>query len=80
MSDGGAQALVLIGRAIAPVIGPVIRVAVRAFFRTTFGLGLLGLGVMAANWYWAAQVARSTAGLRWQRPCSCSLSADACSQ
>jgi hypothetical protein len=56
MSDGGAQALVLIGRALGPVIGPVIRIAVRSFFRTTFGLVLLGVGVVAINWYWAAQV------------------------
>jgi hypothetical protein len=56
MSDGGAQALVAIGRALAPVIGPVIRIAVRSFFRTTFGLVLLGLGVVVINWYWAAQV------------------------
>jgi hypothetical protein len=56
MSDGGAQALVAIGRALAPVIGPVIRIAVRSFFRTTFGLVLIGLGVLTINWYWAAQV------------------------
>lgn len=56
MSDGGAQALVLIGRALGPVIGPVIKIAVGTFFRTTFGLALLGLGAVAINWYWAAQV------------------------
>jgi hypothetical protein len=53
MSDGGAAAIVEVGRALG--LGKVFNSAMKAFFRTTFGMCVLGLVTIALVYGYAAK-------------------------